>query len=321
MMAGVMTKRDQWAFVVFSTWSVVGLFLDGWSHRHDKPESFFTPYHGVLYSGVAAAVLWTLLETRRRQEQSTLFAGGRLTAMGLALFGVGGGADFVWHEVFGIEADTEALLSPTHLLLFTGGLLLTTGPMRAAWTTDPDEAPSFVDFLPRLVGLSLATAIVAFFTQFLHPFLLKDLEAGDGADYAIAGLFVSTVVLVAPLLLARRRWRLPPGTCTFHLVAVTLLVLSLEAFERPAILVAALAAGLAGDLVASRPRLLGVVVPVVLWSGFFAVAAVTDGLHWAVELWSGSIVVAGLGGYGLALLAFPPETGPEIGERPPKGPL
>lgn len=152
---------------------------------------------------------------------------------------------------------------------------------------------------------------MAFFTQFLHPFLAEDLEAGDGADYAIAGLFVSTVVLVAPLLLARRRWRLPPGTCTFHLTAVTALILSLEAFERPAILMAAVAAGVAGDLVASRPRLLGTVVPVVLWSGFFAVAALTDGVDWAVELWSGSIAVAGLGGYGLALLAFPPEPAPK----------
>lgn len=32
----------------------------------------------------------------------------------------------MWHQVFGIEVDTAALLSPTHLLLMTGGLLMAT---------------------------------------------------------------------------------------------------------------------------------------------------------------------------------------------------
>lgn len=44
--------------VVFGIWMIIGLFLDGWSRNQDKPETFFTPWHGVLYSGFGAAIAW-----------------------------------------------------------------------------------------------------------------------------------------------------------------------------------------------------------------------------------------------------------------------
>ena len=35
-----------------SAWLVGGFFLDGWAHTHGKvDQSFFTPWHAVLYSG------------------------------------------------------------------------------------------------------------------------------------------------------------------------------------------------------------------------------------------------------------------------------
>jgi hypothetical protein len=44
--------------MVFGLWTILGLFLDGWAHSHGKPESFFSPWHGVLYSGFFAAAVW-----------------------------------------------------------------------------------------------------------------------------------------------------------------------------------------------------------------------------------------------------------------------
>lgn len=39
-------------FALFSLWFVGGIFLDGWAHHPiAELESFFTPWHGVLYSG------------------------------------------------------------------------------------------------------------------------------------------------------------------------------------------------------------------------------------------------------------------------------
>lgn len=38
---------------------------------------------------------------------------------GAFIFGLGGFGDMIWHTVFGIEVGTNALFSPTHLMLLT----------------------------------------------------------------------------------------------------------------------------------------------------------------------------------------------------------
>lgn len=43
----------------FGVWLVLGLFTDGWAHLNvSGPETVFTPWHGVLYSGFSAGALW-----------------------------------------------------------------------------------------------------------------------------------------------------------------------------------------------------------------------------------------------------------------------
>src|SRR3546814_9496965 len=60
-----LNPRERTVAVAFGIWMVVGLFLDGWAHDNNKPESFFTPWHGVLYSGFAAATLAAVLVAAR----------------------------------------------------------------------------------------------------------------------------------------------------------------------------------------------------------------------------------------------------------------
>src|SRR3546814_17364263 len=43
-----LNPRERTVAVAYGIWMVVGLFLDGWAHDNNKPESFFTPWHGVL---------------------------------------------------------------------------------------------------------------------------------------------------------------------------------------------------------------------------------------------------------------------------------
>ena|SRR5919109_193336 len=45
--------------------------------------------------------------------------------------GHGGIADLAWHEVFGVEVALDALVSPSHVPLAAGGLLILTSPLRA----------------------------------------------------------------------------------------------------------------------------------------------------------------------------------------------
>jgi hypothetical protein len=41
-------------------WLLLAVFLDGWAHLHlPGLETFFTPWHAALYSGMLATAAWT----------------------------------------------------------------------------------------------------------------------------------------------------------------------------------------------------------------------------------------------------------------------
>ncbi len=143
---------------------LVGLYLDGWAHRHlSNLESFFTPWHGVLYSGffaTMACLAYMLVRFRRPGEAwwQMIPPGYGLSLVGAAIFFAGGFADLIWHTLFGIEKQIEALLSPTHLVLAIGGTLIGAGPFRAAWLApvrgrrvDQPAKPRLLDLLPMLL--------------------------------------------------------------------------------------------------------------------------------------------------------------------------
>ena len=115
----------EWTISGLSLTFVSGLYLDGWAHIRELPETFFTPWHAVIYvsffalAGVLGQTAW-----RGRRSGApwrlALPMGYGLAGIGAAVFLAAGLADLVWHEVFGIEADLEALYSPPHLLLAAG---------------------------------------------------------------------------------------------------------------------------------------------------------------------------------------------------------
>jgi hypothetical protein len=60
---------------------------------------------------------------------------------------------------------------------------------------------------------------------------------------------------------------------------------------------------------ASRPQrfwVAGALVPLATWSMYFVAVAVTLGIGWSAELWSGTIAWACLLGLALSLLMLPP---------------
>jgi hypothetical protein len=62
--------RFDWLMAGFGSWLIGGLYLDGWAHVHVPAlETFFTPWHAVLYSGYiagAVALAVTLRLNRHR---------------------------------------------------------------------------------------------------------------------------------------------------------------------------------------------------------------------------------------------------------------
>ncbi|MGH2400372.1 MAG: hypothetical protein ACRDF6_11045, partial [bacterium] len=203
--------------------------------------------------------------------------------IGVAVFALGGLGDMIWHLLFGIEIDLEALLSPTHMLLALGGGLIVSGPLRAAWSRMGERPSSLREFLPVLLSAAMVLSIITFMTQYVHPFgttwasalrrpeVMFGAAAGGGASTGVsvmaylaffeqlttlAGIVVQTVILIGLVLILLRRWVLPFGSITFIMVVNAVLLtmmrdVFLDTGPLPLIAVAA-AGGLAADLLAAR---------------------------------------------------------------------
>jgi len=336
--ASPITRGEELLGIAFALWAVVGLFLDGWAHSERKPDSFFTPWHAVLYSGFTLAAGLTLLVIYRRHQSGLSWkevapAGQLLTLFGFGVFGVGAFGDLVWHEVFGIEVSVEALLSPTHLFLMTGGLVALSAPLRGAWRST-QRAPTLSDFFPALMSLTLITAIVAFFFTYLSPFhlpgavafpstksdihdlsrLTPALAAQLREQWALGAFLVTTIVLTLPSLLVLKRWHPPFGTFTILFTFVIVFEAALGQFEQPLLIACGLMAGVVADVFASRGIhgvMVGFAIPCALWLTYFGVVAAEYGLSWSAELWSGITLMSALVGAVLGALA-----GPGFGVRP-----
>ncbi len=347
--------RGDLVTAVLGAWLVGGAFLDGWAHN-TRPglETFFTPWHAVLYSGYAASAAWLCWSVRShhrrlhpagpgagvggwRSWRRSIPVGYAPALAGAALFPVSGLGDLSWHLAFGVERDIAALLSPTHLGLFAGGLLIVSAPLRAAWA-DLTLRPrvGLGELLPAVLSATLAGCATGFMFQYLHPawrdvvgrdrglFLRHTFDAAQyhfvydqNVTVGMAGFVLASVFLFAPLLLLLRRWRPPAGSAVLVLAVQFIAVQGLTGFaDLRLALVGVVGAGVVEVLLAvlrprrsSRWRLLAfcALAPGAFWGVYFTGVAVGDhGLGWPAELWGGAIVWSGLSILALTLMAFPP---------------
>src|SRR5262245_46595254 len=122
--------RFDWLMAGLGAWLVGGLYLDGWAHIHvPELESFFTPWHAVLYSGylASAAALVATFSRNRRQgalRSKALPAGYRLSLVGVFIFFFAGVADMLWHIDFGVGDGGRCRIGDTYLACPLAGLLM-----------------------------------------------------------------------------------------------------------------------------------------------------------------------------------------------------
>jgi hypothetical protein len=342
------THREDLVTVLLALWLIGGLVLDGWAHGNleARLESFFTPWHAVFYSGFAATALWVLwmVQTRRAEHAAWTQAvprGYGLGVVGVAVFAVGGVGDLLWHRIFGIEEDIAALLSPTHLLLFTGIALILLAPFRAAWSAPEPPSAGLRGALPAFLSITLLTALVAFFFGYnsLFSILTDELAsrpaelvpfaqgqapqpAGDfegrAEDTQIKGIMAAlstSLILLAPVLLMLRRWRMPFGAATILFLVVATIIVTVHGFQAWESLLGAAAAGMAADAAIARLRpsphrvgafrAVGSLIPMAVIGFTFLAAVWRSRFGWPAELWTGTIFFGGLAGYALAFLMQP----------------
>ncbi len=313
----------EWAMVGLSATVVAGAHIDAWAHGHlaSTLETFFTPWHALLYASLAATTAflvacaaWT--GARPWQWARALPDGYALSLLGCILFAVGGVLDMAWHLTFGIERGFQALISPTHLVLIASAGLIVSGPLRAAW-----RKPGRSIGWPAIVSATFTLTTLTFFGQFDHPFTAQWsalpqtlLPVEPAEELGVLGIIFQTGLLMGVVLLLVRRFDLPPGSLTF-LMGVNALAVTLIVKPDPIILIA-VAGGVVADVLraALRPsparlaqlRVFAILVPLFLYAFYFAGLIRVDGVWWPVHLWAGAPVVAGLTGWLLSLVAVPP---------------
>jgi hypothetical protein len=216
--------------------SVLEIWGGSWditSHALGAPESFFTPPHAVLYSGVgisliaAIAALGIIIRDKEIRQKS-FSLGLKLIIIGSLVQIIAGPGDYLWHELFG----TDGLLSPTHLTLITGILIQSVGIVigltRMIQYNFKVTKPSIA------VGFSaLWFIVIAFIFQFTLP-ISKGETINWNPDPYVAGIIL---ILTMPFFGTMIFWGAAKSMKEFGWVSVSaagLIILNVTANVIPA---------------------------------------------------------------------------------------
>ena len=328
--------------MVFAAWWLIGLFADGAAHAANAVDTFFTPWHLILYSGFLAVALWIGgLQLRNMYKGYTLWRalprGYLLALVGIILFAIAAPLDFIWHDVFGFELRLDALLSPPHLMLISGAMLFGTAPLRTAWIRmqQGEKLAGWRGGLaPMVMSLFFLMVTTAFMTQYAHPLAspkwlslpyvgAPEIEMYRADLWGIASAHISTFVLISILLLSLRFWPLPFGSITLLVGGSMFLLWAMRAsrvMQYWPVLAWAVVIGLAADCAMhywkiDRHNRLGIrllcsLLPAGFFLGYYLIIMAGPGLTWITHMWTGMIFEVAIVGLILSFLVAPPYEAP-----------
>jgi Tol biopolymer transport system component len=146
-----------------------------------------------------------------------------------------------------------------------------------------------------------------------HPAIDSEMSTALG----IASILLQAALMMAILLLALRRWSLPPGVATLIFTVSAVLISFIH--DEFKLIPVALVAGIAADvlLLVLRPgpgrirqlRIFAFAVPVIFFALYFVALALTGGVAWVIHLWFGAPIMAGIVGLFLSYVTVPPNLG------------
>lgn len=301
-----------WLALGAGAWLLGGLYWDGWAHGYGLPDSFFTVWHAAFYSGFLASALVVLGPVVVRAGagwRAAIPVGYGPSVVGIFVFAFGGAFDMLWHSVFGIEANLDALFSPSHLVLGLGMALIFSGPLRAAWARRESSVPA-------VVALAMLLSLFTFFTLFAGPYsnVLGANPRPSSAENVVArsllGMYLFSALVVGLALVALRRRTLPVGamTAVLGLNGVAMILMRGHAPLQVQLVFSAVAigAGIVGDLLLWRLRpslervnalrAFAFALPVAYFTLYFIAVLTLTGTWWTVHLLTGSVVLAGVVG-------------------------
>jgi hypothetical protein len=325
------------AMTLAALWLSGGIMLDAWYHFHSTVESFFEPAHTLLYAGLLAAYVFTAIELwsmhrRGFRDTKTIPIGYRGTAIGLVVCLAGGFCDMLKHSFWGFEQGFDALLSPTHMLIGAGMLLIITGPIRSTLLRKPQPS-GWAGQIALILSAASIMELVHWATQFIflseperfnaplapdsipHSTLTLLTLQYDKEGIGLLAVIVQSIIVASFFLYFARRIRLVFGGFTVMLLVGNVFIAAADSNyggQFVAVTIASLASGLIADTfrldpTGERPRrwaAAAFLVPSVYWAVMLCVLALTmGGIWWSSDVITGSIFFAGLAGLFLNALS------------------
>lgn len=309
--AGAITMTDRTVdrtVVVLAGWLMTGVYLDAWAHVSHLPDSFWTPWHGVLYSGLMACGVF-LFVIRATPYRVLLGRGYQLSLLGFALGMLAGVADAVWHTLFGVEFDVEAAVSPPHLAVALGILFVVTGPARAAWVKGTFAIPAV---LSLLYGLSILTVIFDYANPFSATFgagaaPARELVQSEQTIALFAFMTYAALLAGVAVIAVRSDARFAPWLGLVvggNAVAMTLvngpmhpgatgLFLGVSVFTGLSVVIAAMSLRPSAE----RPWMLRAfvfLIPVFMYVAYSVAITLGLGTWWSPTFWNGLIAVGSI---------------------------
>ena len=129
-------NKSEFIFLIGSSLTSLGILLvtvggswDITNHLLSKPETFFSPPHAFMYSGVAVSLIGVILTfigwKNLEKFKNSYFLSFKIKLIGIGLLTGAGPLDFIWHSYFGLDG----LLSPPHFTLIIGMFFCSIGGM------------------------------------------------------------------------------------------------------------------------------------------------------------------------------------------------
>ena len=320
--------RYDWVVVAAVSWMAAGLYWDGSAHISGLPDSFWTIWHAAFYSGFAASALAILApvvmaKPRIASWRAAIPAGYEYAVAGVVIFALGGVFDATWHTLFGIEFSTDALLSPSHIMLGTGAALIASGPFVAS--VHRPTRDDLASQLPAVLSLGFILGTLTFFTMYAGPYSAV-LGSGPKPNdtnlvRAMLGVYLFSALVVGVALVGLRRGVLPAGALTLILglngIATILMRGHAPLETQVTFAVVAIAAGAIGDVLVARLRpsvdrvlalrVFAFALPAVYWALYLGAVVWRMGSGWTVHELTGMVVMSGIVGL---LLSFVFTSGP-----------
>ena len=143
------------------------------NHLLNRPETFFSTPHFVLYSGVIIAlsgailvVLKSSVEKIKTENRISI----KLVQTGIALLIGAGPFDFLWHSNFGLDG----LLSPPHLVLIFGMVFSSVGAFLSIVRNLTHNSYLVKNILTVLSIMPMWLSVTGLFFSFSLPFSKTD---------------------------------------------------------------------------------------------------------------------------------------------------